>query len=121
MTQNQQAALFFAGWWACALLTWLWIRWRMQRDAADDRARREQLLSGVPQPTPQWAATLEIDMDEFKFPLGQMVAIKVSGETGDVIARAQYLTSECSYYLRYQSADGRAVEAWWAESALTTP
>ena len=39
MTQNQQIALFFGGWWASALCTWLWIRWRMKRDAREEAAR----------------------------------------------------------------------------------
>lgn len=55
----------------------------------------------------------------FKFNLGQTVVISVSGETGEVIARAEYKTSAESYYVRYRSADGRAVEAWWQEDALS--
>lgn len=57
-------------------------------------------------------------MSPFKFELDQQAQIKVSGEIGQIIGRAEYTTGENSYYLRYQSADGRAVEAWWAESAL---
>jgi len=53
-----------------------------------------------------------------KYELKQTVTIAASGETGEVIARAEYATSEPSYLLRYKCADGRAVEAWWAESAL---
>jgi len=45
--------------------------------------------------------------------------IDASGENGEVIARAQYATSEDTYLLRYKSADGRAVEAWWGESAIS--
>jgi hypothetical protein len=59
-------------------------------------------------------------MNPFKFALDQQVQIKVSGEIGQIIGRAEYTTGENSYYLRYQSADGRAVEAWWTESALAT-
>lgn len=54
----------------------------------------------------------------FKFNLNQTVEIAASGETGEMLARAEYATSENSYYLRYKAADGRATEAWWGESAL---
>lgn len=56
----------------------------------------------------------------FKFNLGQAVVIDCSGETGQVVGRAQYLSGEQSYQVRYKAADGRAVEAWWAENALTS-
>lgn len=59
-------------------------------------------------------------MSQFKFSPGQQVCITVSGETGEVVGRAEYLTTENSYYLRYKSADGRAVQAWWDESALAS-
>lgn len=55
----------------------------------------------------------------FKYELKQSVTIAASGEVGEVLARAEYAMSENSYYLRYKAADGRATEAWWAESALT--
>lgn len=57
-------------------------------------------------------------MKKFKFKLGQQVCISVSGEAGEVVGRAEYLETENSYYLRYKSADGRAVQAWWEASAL---
>lgn len=57
-------------------------------------------------------------MTHFKFALGSAVTIIASGETGEVIGRAEYMTSESSYPVRYKSADGRAVESWWGESAL---
>ena len=53
-----------------------------------------------------------------KFELGQQAQIKASSEQGEVIGRAEYLSSESAYMLRYKSGDGRAVEAWWSESAL---
>lgn len=53
-----------------------------------------------------------------KFNLNQTVTIAASGEQGEVIGRAEYSTAEPSYYVRYQCADGRAVEQWWTESAL---
>ena len=56
----------------------------------------------------------------FKYELKQAVTIAASGEAGEVIARAEYITSESSYLVRYQAADGRATEAWWQESALAS-
>ena len=57
-------------------------------------------------------------MEELKYQLGQLVQLARSDEEGEVIARAEYATSEPSYLLRYKCADGRAIEAWWQESAL---
>jgi len=56
---------------------------------------------------------------KFKFELKQQVTITASGETGEVIGRAEYQTAENSYLIRYKCADGRAVEAWWTEYALS--
>lgn len=56
----------------------------------------------------------------FQFDLGDPVAIMVSTERGEVIARAEYLESDPQYLVRYKAADGRACEAWWAERALTS-
>jgi hypothetical protein len=50
--------------------------------------------------------------------LGGQVTIKASGETGEVIGRAHYLTSEPNNLLRYKRADGVATEGWWPDSAL---
>jgi hypothetical protein len=55
----------------------------------------------------------------FKFELGQSVAIVVSGETGEVIGRAEYKTADNNYMIRYKTADGRATQEWWQEEALT--
>jgi hypothetical protein len=55
---------------------------------------------------------------EFKFNLGDKVAIAASGETGEVHGRAEYSNAESSYFVRYKAADGRATEAWWQEGAL---
>lgn len=57
--------------------------------------------------------------NRFKFSLGQEVTIAVSGETGVITGRAEYLASQNSYYLRHKAADGRAVQAWWEEDALS--
>ena len=57
-------------------------------------------------------------MDNFKFGLGDNVAIIVSGEQGHVIGRSEYLNSEPQYLVRYKTADGRGIESWWSEDAL---
>ena len=57
-------------------------------------------------------------MKSFAFELKQVVTISESGETGTIVGRAEYITSENQYFIRYKSADGRAVEAWWGESAI---
>lgn len=57
-------------------------------------------------------------MDKFKFELGQEVEIEISNERGIVVGRAEYQNAEDAYYLRYEAADGRAVEGWWTVSAL---
>jgi hypothetical protein len=54
----------------------------------------------------------------FRFEINQAVMITASGESGVVVGRAEYATSENSYYVRYRAGDGRAVEQWWQESAL---
>ncbi len=57
---------------------------------------------------------------DFKFNLGEQVTVEVSGETGEVLGRAEYTTAANTYFIRYRCADGRAVEAWWQEDALKT-
>jgi len=58
-------------------------------------------------------------MDQFQFQLGDEVSIAVSGERGSIVARAEYATGVRSYLVRYKAGDGRAVENWWHEDALT--
>lgn len=58
-------------------------------------------------------------MKSFRFDLGQTVTIDVSGEQGTVIGRAEYQNGEDQYQLRYRTADGRGLESWWADSALS--
>lgn len=59
-------------------------------------------------------------MNPFKFQLGQQVYITCSKEQGQIIGRAEYTTGMNNYLVRYCGADGRAVEAWWTEDALTS-
>ena len=55
----------------------------------------------------------------FNYELGEEITITASGETGDICGRAEYSAQENQYYIHYKAADGRAVEAWWGESALS--
>jgi hypothetical protein len=57
-------------------------------------------------------------MDKMKFSLAQCVTIDCSGESGVVIARAEYVHAEPSYLVRYLNGQGVAVEAWWMEQSL---
>lgn len=50
---------------------------------------------------------------EFEFEMGQDVKMAKSEECGTVIGRAEYHNSPPSYYIFYQSADGRQVKNWW--------
>lgn len=57
-------------------------------------------------------------MNSFGFDLKQVVKISESGEQGTIIGRAEYLAQENQYLIRYKTADGRATELWWGESAI---
>jgi hypothetical protein len=57
-------------------------------------------------------------MSKFKFELGAPVRLSKSEEKGNVTARAEYENSENQYLIIYLAADGRQVDAWWAESQL---
>lgn len=57
-------------------------------------------------------------MGTWRFQLNDNLKIVESGESGICIGRAEYAHAERSYLLRYRAGDGRAVEAWWGESAL---
>lgn len=56
----------------------------------------------------------------FKFKLNCEVIIAASGERGVVVGRAEFTDGKPQYLIRYMAADGRAVEVWWNQSALTT-
>lgn len=53
-----------------------------------------------------------------QFALNDEVTIAASGESGTIIARAEYSASAPQYLIRYKAADGRAVESWWNEDAI---
>jgi hypothetical protein len=56
---------------------------------------------------------------DFKFELDQEVTITASGESGVVVGCAHYNNADCSFLIRYKAGDGRAVESWWTEKALS--
>jgi hypothetical protein len=57
-------------------------------------------------------------IEDFAFALGVQVTI-AGNESGKVIGRSEYAHAERSYLIRYRAGDGRTVEGWWGESALT--
>jgi hypothetical protein len=59
-------------------------------------------------------------MAEFKFQIGQLVKIDISGEEGQVIGRAEYLATPPQYFVLFKAADGRAVTAWWEADFLSS-
>lgn len=59
-------------------------------------------------------------MNEFMFTLGENVTITCSGESGVVIAKAARIGGQNQYLVRYKASDGRGVEQWWDEDALTS-
>lgn len=61
-----------------------------------------------------------VEDQEFAHRIGAPVGLRLSGESGEVIGRAQYLNSENSYLVRYVARDGRQVEQWWAASAIVS-
>lgn len=59
-------------------------------------------------------------MTHFKFELGEPVKIDISGETGEVIGRAEYVATAPSYFVLFKAADGRAVTGWWEADFLSS-
>ena len=57
-------------------------------------------------------------MSDWEYNLEQAVILKFSREVGVVIGRAEYMSMEDQYLIRYKAADGRQVEAWWGADAL---
>lgn len=56
----------------------------------------------------------------FEYEMGDLVCLKLSDERGTVIGRAEYASAnEPCYRIRYKSAQGRLVEEWWDESAIS--
>lgn len=55
----------------------------------------------------------------FKYNLGDKVKITISGESGEVIGRAEYTATNPQYFVLFKAADGRAVTAWWEADFLS--
>lgn len=55
----------------------------------------------------------------FQFDLAEEVTITASNETGEIRARAEWVTGNCSYLLAYTSARGEFGERWIDEDLLT--
>lgn len=55
----------------------------------------------------------------FDFKLGDSVNLALSGEKGEIVGRAHYVNAIPSYLVRYVAADGRQIETWLAEDAIT--
>lgn len=53
-----------------------------------------------------------------KFELFQLVTIALTNTPATVMGRAEYKTTESSYYLLYIDAQGNPVNRWWDESRL---
>ena len=62
--------------------------------------------------------TMNEGTSKFRFDMGDRVRMAESAEVGTIIGRAEYLTSENSYLVRYRAGDGRQTECWWGESAI---
>ena len=55
----------------------------------------------------------------FVFEISQKVALKDNPcESGEILGRAEYATSENQYFIRYKNGNNVTVENGWAESAL---
>jgi hypothetical protein len=55
----------------------------------------------------------------FTYELGAQVTLAMSQEHGEIVGRAEYTNAADAYYVRYVAADGRQVEAWLSEDALS--
>ncbi|MGC6387240.1 hypothetical protein ACMV8I_06170 [Ewingella sp. S1.OA.A_B6] len=57
-------------------------------------------------------------MKKFKFELAAQVMILISGEAGQIKARAEYMNHANAYLIHYKAADGRAVNSWFDENEI---
>ena len=63
---------------------------------------------------------MPINQPTFKFNLGQLVQISISGEQGLVRARGDGVERTNQYLVNYKTAQGSATEQWWNEDQLET-
>lgn len=54
-----------------------------------------------------------------KYRLGQVATINGSGESGEIISRAEFHNREPMYELRYKQVTGSMAQKWWDESDIT--
>lgn len=59
-------------------------------------------------------------MTSFIFSLNDKVRICDGDEHGVIVGRAEYTNCCNNYLVRYHCGDGRAIESWWNEDALTS-
>lgn len=60
-------------------------------------------------------------MEIRKYGLGETVKMILSEEEGQIIGLAEYLHSEPQYLVRHKASDGRQVDGWRDQSAVTQP
>lgn len=54
----------------------------------------------------------------FAFDMDEKVNVRLSGEKGEVTARAEFIDSPNQYLVSYTAADGRFSQAWFTERDL---
>lgn len=57
--------------------------------------------------------------NKFKYEIGESVKMALTEERGVVTARAEYQSQAPQYYVLYKAADGRQVENWFSDYALS--
>jgi len=57
-------------------------------------------------------------MKKFMFELAAKVVVLISGEAGQIKARAEYVNHANAYLIHYKAADGRAVDSWFDEDEI---
>jgi hypothetical protein len=60
-----------------------------------------------------------VNIVQTQFGLNDTVIIEVSHEEGTVVGRSEFCYCEPQYLVRYKDKDGKGVEQWWTQSALT--
>lgn len=55
----------------------------------------------------------------FKYEIGQSVKLALTDEAGIVTGRAQYQSQAPQYLVLYKAGDGRQVESWLSDYALS--
>lgn len=58
--------------------------------------------------------------EKFEFDLGERVEIKSSGEAGEVIGRAEYVSGGIQIQLHYMDGQGCAKTEWFYQNLLAS-